>query len=391
MKTFYVLVVEDDLSYREQLIQTLKLGSRELVGQGVELDIVCAANQEEADEALKNAPEYGFDLIILDLKYPRTGSDVDIDCHGLNWLPQLRRAQTNAAIVVMSSYGYEEFLAVVVRALREGKADEFIPKNAPWEEMRDRIRWALEYAPRGTGVRLAARTASHPMRSQVVYPAAEDILRAAQCARIRLVEVAGELASKEGSASHGVAAAAIRGELDALDFKLTSIAARLALPRAEDTKPLNCGLLARDLGNLFRLQLAGRDGSVEISLESDDLTAVSYEDDLSVALREVLQNAVLAGLQVKSRPPAISVSVMRQAEYVRITVSDSGSGFPAVVVDHMFEQGNSHWPGGDSSQHAGMGLHIARRMMLSIGGDILAENADGHARVTLLVRDWAKP
>jgi len=35
-----------------------------------------------------------------------------------------------------------------------------------------------------------------------------------------------------------------------------------------------------------RLQLAGRDGNVEISLESDDLTAVSYEDDLSVALRE---------------------------------------------------------------------------------------------------------
>jgi signal transduction histidine kinase len=291
----------------------------------------------------------------------------------------------------MSSYGYEEFLAVVVRALREGKADEFIPKNAPWEEMRERIRWALEYAPRGTGGRLAARTASHPMRSQVAYPAAEDILRAAQCAHIRLVQVTEDLASKEGSASQR-AAAAIRTELDALDLKLTSIAARLALPRAEDAKALNCGSLARDLGNLFRLQLAGRDGVVETSLEErDDLTAVTYEDDLSVALREVLQNAVLAALQGESTTPAISVTVLRQAEYVRIAVSDSGPGFPAAVIDHMFEQGNSHWPDGDSSQHAGMGLHIARRMMFSIGGDVLAENFEGHARVTLLVRDWATP
>jgi signal transduction histidine kinase len=296
----------------------------------------------------------------------------------------------DAAIVVMSSYGYEEFLALVVQALRDGKADEFIPKNAPWDEMRDRIRGALKCASDRKGLRVAAQEASKPIHSQVSYSAAEDVLQAARGARIRLIEVAEDLASKEGSTAQA-AAEAIRNELDALDLKLTSIAARLTGPRAEDAKQLNCGLLAKDLGNLFRLQLADKDGAVEISLESGDLTAATYEDDLRVALREVLQNAVLAAKQGKSKPPAIIVTVLRQEEYVRIAVSDSGPSFPAAAVDHMFEQGNSHWPGGDSSQHAGMGLHIARRMMLSIGGDILAENVDGHARVTLLVRDWAKP
>jgi hypothetical protein len=38
-----------------------------------------------------------------------------------------------------------------------------------------------------------------------------------------------------------------------------------------------------------------------------------------------------------------------------------------------------------------MGLHIARRMMFSIGGDMVAENCDGHARVRLLIRDWNRP
>src|ERR1039457_6747000 len=116
MKTFNVLVVEDDLSYREQLIKLLKLGSHELVGKGVELNIVTASNQEEAEAALRKAPEYGFDLIILDLKYPHSGTAVDRDYHGLTWLPSLREAQVDAAIVVMSSYGYEEFLALVVQA-----------------------------------------------------------------------------------------------------------------------------------------------------------------------------------------------------------------------------------------------------------------------------------
>jgi signal transduction histidine kinase len=387
MKIFSILVVEDDRRYREELMRTLKLGGHELFGQGVEVNIATASNQEEADAALKNAPEFGFDLIILDLWYPRGGTDVDGGCHGLDWLPQLRLAQTNAAIVVMSSYGYEEFLAVVVRALRTGDADEFIPKNAPWQEMRNRIRWALGSAPRGRGRREAARQASRPMRSQVRFSAAEDVLQAARGARIRLIQIAEDLDSKGGPEGSG-AAEAIRNELDALDLKLTSIGARLVGPRAEDAEELNCGKLARDLGDLFRLQLANMDGAVETTLDTGDLTAVTYEGDLNVALREVLQNAVLAAWQGESKP-AIGITVSRQAEYVRIAVSDSGPGFPAAAVDHMFEQDNSHWPGGNSSGHAGMGLHIARRMMLSIGGDILAENVGGHARVTLLVRDWA--
>src|ERR1039458_4678844 len=189
MKTFNVLVVEDDRAYREELIKLLKLGGNELVGQGAELNIVCASNQEEADAALVRAPEYGFDLIVLDLRYPRSGTDVDVDVdyYGLTWLPQLRRAQTSAAIVVMSSYGYEGFLAVAVRALCTGDADEFIPKNAPWEEMRERIRGAGGKASERKGLRVAVVLASIPIPSQVIQTAAEDVFQAARGARIRLI------------------------------------------------------------------------------------------------------------------------------------------------------------------------------------------------------------
>lgn len=390
MRTFNILIVEDDLDYLEKLINLLKRGRHDLLGPDVDPNVVQAANQEEADAALTKGPEYGFDLIILDLHYPRKGPDIDPDFHGITWLPKVRHAQPDAAIVVMTSYGHETFLVKAVLALRDGKADEFIPKDTPWPDMRLRIRGALDWASRRRSERLATRVASVPMRSQVARPAAEDILRAAQTARSRLLQIAEELKAS-GTPGTGAVAGAIQGELDTLDHKLSSSVAKLAGPQAEDARPVHCGSLARDLGDYFRIQLSDEAGLVETSPEGNDLTALTYKEDLIVALKEVLQNAVLAASRGEAKPPKISIGVQRQAEYVRIAISDSGSGFSAPAVDHMFEQDNSHWPDGESSQHAGMGLHIARRMMFSIGGNIVAENAEGHACVTLFVRDWATP
>jgi DNA-binding NarL/FixJ family response regulator len=389
MKNFYILFVEDDQVYSEQLIILLRRNASDFAGLGAELVITSVRHQQEAEEAVRNAPEFGFDLILLDLSYPQSGTDPHEDFYGLSWLPDLRRSQPDAAIVVMTSYGHERFLLRTVKALRDGKADEFIPKDAPWREVCPRIKEAICSASQRRARRQAALAATRPMRSQVARPVAEDILALARNSRSHLIEVCEDLESGDPSKVPD-APATIRRVIDALDYKVNSIATKLAGPQMEEPGPVHCGKLARDLGDLFRLQLREQAGEVDTVPEGDNLTVLTYEDDLTVALKEVLQNAVFAARCGSARPPSIRLHVLRIGDLVKMTISDSGSGFVPAAIDHMFEQDNSHWPSAEPSQRTGMGLHIARRMMFSLGGDIIAENVDGHARVTLLIRDWVK-
>ncbi len=390
MKTFCILIVEDDLESRDKLITLMKRSAAELAGANADLEFTTAANQQDAEAAVEASSDYGFDLVMLDLSYPKNGDDSSEDFYGLDWLPHLRRSQPDAAIVVMTAYGYEQFLLRTVRALRDGKADEFIPKNTPWSEMRQRIRDALICASDRRNARLATRLATHPMRSHVARPAAEDILSALQSCRNHLLRVSEDLESEDVARISG-APIAIRSEIEVLRHKLTSVATKLAGPQDEEAKPVNCGLLARDLGGLFQLQLRDRLGRVDTALDGDDLTVLSYDDDLTVALKEVLQNSVFASLRGKPSTPIVSICVRRRGGYVEIVVTDSGDGFVPAAIEHMFEQGNTHWSDDNSDHHSGMGLHVARRMMYAIGGDILAENCEGHARINLLVRDWNQP
>lgn len=387
MTLINIFIIEDDTPYLESLISLLNKRGHELFGKDVELNIVTAANQSEATALLSAAPPLGFNLILLDLKYPINANTTAIEYLGLEWLPELRLHQIDAAIVVMSSYGYEQFFINVVKSLRDGHADDFVPKNAPWEEMRERIREALRRAADRAGKRVAARDASLPMPSMVAPSAAADILRATQAARLAVLQALEPLAL-DASPTVGAACDAVRKELDALDSRLTFIASKLARPKTEDATPVNCALLARDLGSLFGLQLAAAGGLVETRIGSSDTTALTYESDLKIALREILQNAVF-GAQSGPGSPKVTITVSRRDPFVAIDIADSGPGFSDAAKNQMFAQDNSQW-GSTLSQHSsGMGLHIARRMMLSIGGEILAENREGHAHVTLLVRDWA--
>lgn len=387
MGKFYVLLVEDEECQRASLVTLLRQNDQEVSGQGVGLEVREAADQADAEAALREAPEYGYDLILLDLKYPKDKADESLDFRGVKWLPALRAAQPDSAIVVMTAWGHHDFLEHAVAALRDGRADEFIPKETPWPEKLARIKKALENARSRRSERQAAR----PMRSQVSRPAADDIVLAMQRVRNQLLNTAKDLDSRDSS-KLVQAPAEIRNAVRVLDEELTSIAGKLAGPRFADAKQVDCGRLAKDLGSCFELQLRARRGGVDALLdERGHLCALSYEEDLTVALKEVLQNAVFAALSEESVPPRVQVNVERSGEYVKLIVTDSGPGFPPASLDHLFEQDNSQWTDAGPSQHAGMGLYIARRMMYAIGGDIIAENAEGHARVTLLVRDWSKP
>lgn len=73
------------------------------------------------------------------------------------------------------------------------------------------------------------------------------------------------------------------------------------------------------------------------------------------------------------------------AQMVRVSIADTGPGFPAAEMKHLFEPFFT-----TKSRGTGLGLAICRQIIAAHGGDIRAENrAEGGALVTVTI-PWAR-
>lgn len=77
----------------------------------------------------------------------------------------------------------------------------------------------------------------------------------------------------------------------------------------------------------------------------------------------------------------ISMSVSSEENCMLITVKNSGCTLPETELPHVFE---SFWRGANAGEQkgSGLGLYIARQLMLKMGGEIFAEIVDGEMCVT---------
>ncbi|MBL8639128.1 MAG: sensor N-terminal transmembrane domain-containing protein [Alphaproteobacteria bacterium] len=89
---------------------------------------------------------------------------------------------------------------------------------------------------------------------------------------------------------------------------------------------------------------------------------------------------------VSFSPPggAITVSIDRNADRVKITVDDEGPGLPENKLHQIFERFYSERPEQENfGMHSGLGLSIAQQIIMAMGGKIDAENikdADGRIK-----------
>jgi len=157
------------------------------------------------------------------------------------------------------------------------------------------------------------------------------------------------------------------------------------------TEEVDCGELAREWGAYYDIQMREFRGHVHVKQSLSDCVVQTYSTDLTIALRELLQNAVHASRASESDFRTIEVSTRRDGDHIIIQIDDGGEGFPKPVIDKPIEQNRSLWEN-RAFPHSGMGLYVAHRMMRSIGGSMLLENVEGphgvHGRVTLIVKDW---
>lgn len=156
----------------------------------------------------------------------------------------------------------------------------------------------------------------------------------------------------------------------------------------EETRHL--ARLVEDLGTLAHAEA----GALELRKETVDLSdlihdvaaalprpiVVEVPADLPtlevdpVRIRQVLLNLLANALRHTPVEGVISVEVQAQPQRMVIRVRDSGSGIAPEDLPHLFER----FQKGCDSRGSGLGLPIARKLVLAHGGDIGIESTPGH-------------
>ena len=120
---------------------------------------------------------------------------------------------------------------------------------------------------------------------------------------------------------------------------------------------------------------------LDVAIESDVL--VNLDPRLTAAaLAQLLQNAT----QYTPADSPIALTVTVSSEGLRVTLRDRGPGIAPRDLPHLFDRFYRGSGAGQRTAGTGMGLSIARGLLIAERGRIWAENcADGGARFTIAV------
>lgn len=159
------------------------------------------------------------------------------------------------------------------------------------------------------------------------------------------------------------------------DLRTLALAESGALAlRKEPTDP---NLLLSETVNAFQPQAEA--AAVTLSVTGAALPLVSLDP---ARMRQVLANLIANALRYSPRGGAVIISRESADGLIQLEVKDSGPGIPAQDLPHIFER---FYKSADSGG-MGLGLAIARHIVLAHGGSISAESAPGAGttiRVTL--------
>jgi signal transduction histidine kinase len=133
------------------------------------------------------------------------------------------------------------------------------------------------------------------------------------------------------------------------------------------------GVLLRDVVRLFE-GTAQANGVQLAASSANDLPLIDIDP---VRIREVLANLIANALRHTARGGNVSVSADLAADRVRVRVQDTGSGIPPDQLPKIFDR----FAKGVDSTGSGLGLTIARNLVVAHGGEISAESQLGKGTV----------
>jgi signal transduction histidine kinase len=124
-----------------------------------------------------------------------------------------------------------------------------------------------------------------------------------------------------------------------------------------------------DLGDLLRDIAAALPRPITLKVPAD-LPTLEVDP---VRIRQVLLNLLANALRHTPPEGTVSVEVQPQPQQMLIRVRDTGAGIPPEDLPRLFER----FQKGSDSRGSGLGLPIARKLVLAHGGDIGIESAPG--------------
>jgi len=110
-----------------------------------------------------------------------------------------------------------------------------------------------------------------------------------------------------------------------------------------------------------------------VQLDVEAPASLPLVDIDPVRVREVLTNLISNALRHTSENGRVSVSAAAQPDAIVVAVSDKGGPIPAEDLPRIFDR----FYKGHGSRGSGLGLTIARNLVVAHGGEMRAESAEG--------------
>jgi signal transduction histidine kinase len=341
------------------------------------LEITVTTNQADADQAARLTQ---YHVVLVDLRYPANpGEDPsDTEFRGMLWLPELRKLQPGAAIVILTAY---PDVPTAVKAVRDYHANDFVAKTEPFDEICARIRTAWQSVQSFKQAESLRQEYWMILRSQALRVHVGEVAKEIRRSRTALDTIASRIESGDPTAVKD-APAQIRSLSHSLwnGFRRTTDWLREANEEPEGASPrLSPAIdLVRELINPLPKLYGGEIDISETTASSIELG--TYPADLKISLHEVIRNALEAGAT------RVKVRADKTVGGATIVVKDNGPGLPADSGDSLFQKGFTTHK--NDPRHQGMGLYIASRLMQDLGGTIDIRTADeGGVIATLNIPD----
>ena len=176
---------------------------------------------------------------------------------------------------------------------------------------------------------------------------------------------------------HGGPTGAQRRRLESL---LDSEMARLERMLSRGGQPSVAGVCLDDV--LLPLVETQRTLGTDVRFQPSGLRALGRADDIAEAMHILLSNAA------RHAPDAlVAVTVTRSGDTIQIHVSDNGPGVPAALRPTLFAWGAR----GSTSPGQGIGLQLAKRLMLEQAGNLRLEDEGRLGGATFILIIPASP
>src|SRR5580658_3845048 len=339
MSEMKILLIEDEEWYARSLLAALlEYGAGNLSG-GVFNMLAPPQHVTNQADASRAASGGEFDLVILDLVYPATASANVERNLGIELLPELRRAQPRAAIVILTSHPGLESLAMVVQSIRDYQADDFVPKTADLKnEILPRLRVAWEHARSHRLTVMLKEEYRSLVRTRAARTYAEDVMALVGEVSTPLHR----LASKIGQGDLAEAREAgerLQAEFEGLYQAIETLTKCLGEGKDHKTR-VDVAEMLDQIKKLYEDLF--KTSKARLRLSSSGPTKITtYEGDLKVALFEVTQNAV-DSLEKSATSPAdreVRMELSPAETGVRVSITDNGGGFSDDAIENMYKPG----------------------------------------------------